>query len=255
MKNKRLGQILRKLTEAQKNFVLSVLRNAVRDPSGRFTDEEKILFLSIYKKSPEAYKYLRSFLPLPAITTLKKLLHKISTDAGVTAETRKRLLEAGKAAKSDKEKTIILLWDELLLDLGFNYDDQTNKVIGFKDWGNVRTNKFADHALVFMLRYVDSGDVIPISYFFCDAQTTTNQLLYSIKKVVGAIKDAGHNLVATVCDGGSSNRSAINCILTDTEKLKGKEFVESYNQFVHCFQCYDIGQYQCLHFISCLSNY
>lgn len=223
---KKLESILNKVTEVQRSFILSILRNALREPSGRrYSEEEQILFLSIYKKSPTAYRYFRTFLPLPAISTLKKLLQKIPMETGVNAETRKRLIEAGKQAKNDKQKTVILLWDELLLGLGLHYDHQADKVVGFEDWGNVRTSKFSDHSLVFMLRFVDSGDVIPLSFSFCNAQTTTGQLLYSIKEIVGAIKDAEFNLVATVCDGGSSNRSAINRLLRDTEKDKGKEFV------------------------------
>ncbi|XP_051155399.1 uncharacterized protein LOC127277973 [Leptopilina boulardi] len=123
-----------------------VLRNGLRNPSGRrYEKEEQILCLSIYKTSAKAYRYLRTFLPFPSVTTLKKILKNISMDAGVTEETRLRLKTAGQAAVSDKEKAVVVMWDELLLGLGLHYDECKDKVVGFEDWGNVRTNKFADH--------------------------------------------------------------------------------------------------------------
>lgn len=51
------------------------------------------------------------------------------------------------------------------------------------------------------------------------------QLLLCMKEVIGASKDAGFNIAASVCDGGSSNQSAINTILCDTTKLKGEDHI------------------------------
>lgn len=207
LESRQFKRVCKKLNEVQRSFIFAAIRIVSRQPSGRrYTKEEQIFFLSIYKKSPKAYRYLQSFLPIPGITTLKKLLKTVSMEAGVTEETRNRLNAAGKDTKTNKDKAVMILWDELLLGLGLSYDEKTDKVSGFEDFGNVRTEKFADHGLVFMMRYIDSGDVIPISFYFCDAQTTTGQLLYCIKEVVGAVKDAGFNVVCTVYDGGTSNQ-------------------------------------------------
>lgn len=203
-----------------------ILRNGLRDPSGRrFTNEEQIICLSIYKTSAKAYRYLRTFLPFPSVTTLKKILRKVLMDTGVTEETRARLKVAGQAAVSAKEKAVVVMWDELLLGLGLQYDETKDKIVGFEDWGNTRTNKFADHGLVFMLRFIDSGDILPISFNFCEGQTTKGQLSFCIKEVIAAVKEAGFNVVATICDGGSSNQSVIDTFLHDTEKLKGSEYI------------------------------
>lgn len=203
-----------------------ILQNSDRTPAGRrYTQEEQILCLSTYKKPPRAYRFLRSFLPLPSATTLKNLLKKVSMDTGVTAETRYRLQMYGCSAASEKDKAVVLMWDELLLGFGLHYDAATDKIVGFEDWGNVRTHKFADHGLVFMVRFINSGNIIPVSFNFCSAATKAAQLLYCIKEVAGAIKDAGLNLFATLCDGGSSNQSAINTLLQDTERIKGHEYV------------------------------
>ena len=52
---------------------------------------------------------------------------------------------------SEKEKVCFLAWDELSIDSQIYYDEKLDRIIGFEDWGNARTNKFADHALVFIL--------------------------------------------------------------------------------------------------------
>ncbi|XP_043470973.1 uncharacterized protein LOC122504119 isoform X3 [Leptopilina heterotoma] len=174
-------------------------------------------------------------------------------DTGVTEETRARLKVAGHAAVSAKEKAVVVMWDELLLGLGLQYDETKDKIVGFEDWGNTRTNKFADHGLVFMLRFIDSGDILPISFNFCEGQTTKGQLSFCIKEVIGAVKEAGFNVVATICDGGSSNQSVIDTFLHDTEKLKGSEYILRYG----CFILYDmeiIPLFDPPHMIKCSRN-
>ncbi|XP_076283987.1 uncharacterized protein LOC143210733 [Lasioglossum baleicum] len=68
----------------------------------------------------------------------------------------------------------------------------SDKIIGFEDWGTRRTSRFADHALVFMLRGLYSGWKMPISYDYCEGQTKTPQLIQCIKNIVKALKKTGH---------------------------------------------------------------
>ena len=218
-------RIYNKLSFVQKQFIDMLLRNSDIGVHGRrYTQEEKIISLSIFKRSAKCYTFLRTFLPLPSPTSLKTVLKKIKLDAEANGDTRRRLKETAKGL-SEKEKVMILISDELLLGTGLSYDKELDKIVGFEDWGNGRTEKFADHALVFMLRSLHAGNKIPVSFCFCCKQTTTVQSLYSIKEVIGAIKDAGFNIVASVCDGGSSNQAATRTLLEDTVKLKGEEYV------------------------------
>ncbi|XP_033231546.1 uncharacterized protein LOC117182566 [Belonocnema kinseyi] len=250
---KKFHNIYKKLPFVQRQFLDMLLRNFDKDLQGRrYTQEEKIICLSIYKRSAKSYRYMRTFLPLPSPTSLKILLRKIQLDAGVNDDPRRRLKEAAKGL-TEKDKVMILMWDELLLGTGLFYDKELDKIIGFEDWGNVRTDEFADHALVFMLRSVNTGNKIPVSFCFCSKQTTTSQLLYSIKEVIGAAKDAGFNIVASICDGGSSNQSALNTLIQDTVKLKGEEYVYTNGTYiVHGMEI--IPLYDPPHLIKCLRN-
>lgn len=97
--------------------------------------------------------------------------------------------------------------------------------MGFEYFGNVRNDKIADHALIFMLRSAASKGTLPISINFYDIQTTSVQLQCCINVVVNAAKDAGLIVVTLICDGVSTNKSAINALVEDTKKMKEAETI------------------------------
>ena len=72
-------------------------------------------------------------------------------DAVVNDATIKRLQEAAKLCKTEQEKVMLLLWNELLISTGLQYDKDADKIVVFEDFGNVRSEQFADHELAFML--------------------------------------------------------------------------------------------------------
>lgn len=204
-----------------------VLKNNDKKGVGRrYTTEEKILALSIYKTSAKAYRYLRTILvSLPSPSTLKLIVKNIPVTAGISETTRKRLEEMSAILKTEKERTMILMWDEIMLSLGLQYDNQTDKIVGFEDWGHKRTGDFANHALVFMLRSVETGNNLPISFNFCTGSTVSTQLQRCIKEAIEVVKNAGLNIVASVCDGASTNVSAVGALVEDTKKIRGAEYV------------------------------
>ena len=109
----------------------------------------------------------------------------------------------------DFDKVCVLMWDEVSLKMHLQYCYQKRTVIGFENWGMNRTRKYADHALVFMLRGIKTGWKIPLAYNFFSAQTTHDQLTKCIKEVMTAVTKAGYKIAATVCGQGSSNMRAI----------------------------------------------
>ncbi|XP_076247801.1 uncharacterized protein LOC143187475 [Calliopsis andreniformis] len=188
----------------------------------RYTTDEKILALALLKQSSKSYRLLRMLCNLPSATTLKKMLRKIPIKTGISQAVMKHL--RGQAdTMSAQEKLCVLMWDEMSLMPHVDYDVNEDKIIGFEDWGTRRTSRFADHALVFMLRGLHSGWKMPISYNYCDSQTKAPQLIQCIKNVVKALKKTGIEVVATVCDQGSSNVAAINTLQADTLRKKWKQ--------------------------------
>ncbi|XP_036144222.1 uncharacterized protein LOC118646056 [Monomorium pharaonis] len=161
-----------------------------------------------------AYTCLRNvFEDIPSIKTVQTALHKIPMSPGLNTFIL-RHLEKIAPNMSSKEKVCILMWDKISIQPKLTYNIRKDVIYGLEDWGNNRTNKVANHGLVFMLRGLNSGWKMPLSYNFCNKQTNTAQLIRCIKEHINKVNNAGFHIVATVCDQGSSNVAAIKELLS-----------------------------------------
>lgn len=164
---------------------------------------------------------------LPSSKSLQRLLQKVPLHAGINKVIFKHLFEQQSLLKDVKDKICVLMWDEMSLQPQLQYDKVNDKIIGFEDWGHKRTQRIADHALVFMLKGINTAWKIPLAYNFCKSQTKSAQLIRCIKEIVNEVAQAGFTIVATVCDQGSSNVSALNEMLNYTKGMclkNGKVF-------------------------------
>ena len=84
--------------------------------------------------------------------------------------------------KTEQAKLMFLLWDELLLSTGLHYDKNADKIVGFEDFGIVRNEKVADHALIFMHRSGEIEDVLPIAFNFCNMIRRVSSYSLAIRK-------------------------------------------------------------------------
>lgn len=141
------------LNTVTQNFIDSQLRNIDRASTGKkWTDEDKVFALSIYKRSPRTYKYISNFFQLPSPRTLETVLSKVPFNTGMN----KQLLQQLKNKINDMDvldRYCSLVFDEISLDKGFHYLPHKQIIIGFQDLGELgRCNKAANHALVLMIR-------------------------------------------------------------------------------------------------------
>lgn len=116
----------------------------------------------------------------------------------------------------EKDKYVALIWDEINLQPGLWHDNKHNKIVGLEDWGHRRTIKIADHAIVFYVRCLTTGNKMPIEYGFCESGTSTYQLVRCIKEYLGHIIASGLIPIATICDQHSTNIAAINVLISET---------------------------------------
>ncbi|XP_039302727.1 uncharacterized protein LOC105207257 isoform X2 [Solenopsis invicta] len=187
------------------------LRNTKYAPKGRFTLDEKILALSLYKQSGSCYKLLSKLFVLPSATTLKCLLRTISLQPGINKFIFEHLRQHIAQMKNETDKLCILMWDEMSLEANLQYDQLNDRIIGFEDWGHRRTSLIADHVLVFML-------------------------IRCIKEIIKELSEAGLTIIATVCDQGGPNMTSIKKLLEDSRSKciqKGQEyrgFIELFGQ-------------------------
>lgn len=90
------------------------------------------------------------------------------------------------------------------------FDPLKDEVVGYVDLGPLgRTNEYANHALVFMLHGLRKSWKQPIAFFFTKNTIKTVELRTLIKNVIITVEDVGFCVLATVCDQGPTNRSAI----------------------------------------------
>jgi hypothetical protein len=105
---------------------------------------------------------------------LNSQLNNIPIRAGCTRLIVKYLEQIALDLKDSRDKYVALIWDEISLQPALYYNKKQDRIIGFEDWGMRRTRKIADHAIVFYLRCLKSGNKMPLGYGFCESTTKTH---------------------------------------------------------------------------------
>lgn len=228
MKEDHFSQIVDKVNSSTYNFILSQLKNQKKKLHGRrYSKDDKILALSIYKQSPKGYKYLSSLFALPSVKTIMSLLRKVPLGPGINGhifEHLKKIVE--KLSPMDRYCTI--MFDEMALEAGLQYDKHKDCVFGLEDFGNYRRKPiFADHVLTFMIRGTHKKYKQPICFYFIKGTTKSQELVRCIKEVILNVLNTGLNIVATVSDQGMTNIAAINFLMEETRQHCLKENIDN----------------------------
>lgn len=83
-KEKALEENLTLLNKVARQFIQCQLREAGKNPKQhRFTIDEKIMSLALYKQSPKSYRFLSKIFVLPSKGTLNNFLNEIEFAAGI----------------------------------------------------------------------------------------------------------------------------------------------------------------------------
>lgn len=174
---------------------------------------------SVYERSSATKdKFMSKYLSYPSSKTLNTQLGQISLDTGYN-RIIKQYLKSLSTEIDPKDRTCLLIWNEMSIQPSVQYHKKSDKIIGFEDWGNKRCRKFADHTIVFYIRCLSSGNHMPIGYVFCSATTTSIQLSSCIKEWLTLLIICGFNPVATVCDQGGNNIAAVNYLIAEARAM------------------------------------
>ncbi|CAK1597788.1 unnamed protein product [Parnassius mnemosyne] len=119
----------------------------------RFTKQDKVLSLALYKQGPRAYRWLRKIFILPSPLTLSRMISTASLKAGLNENIFRELQQRAQKMKP-KQKLCMLLFDEIALTPHFDYNRRRDTITGFVDNGETTQNKIADLALVFMIYFL-----------------------------------------------------------------------------------------------------
>lgn len=179
-----------KLNPDQLNFIKLQIKNAGKKPRGkRFSFEHKCMALAIYKQSPKCYRFLSRMFDLPSKQTLNKhsaiIQFKVGINPKLMAYIKKTVSEM-----NDLDKNVMLSWDEMALTAHLDFAETMDYIDGFEDTSKERTNKFATHALVFMVRGIRAAFKQPVAYFLTE-NIKSEELKELIKLVIVAVFDTG----------------------------------------------------------------
>lgn len=207
------------LFQVTSDFFYCQLRTQKFRPQGRrFTVNEKVLALALYKQTGKGYRFLSKLFALPSRKTLSNLLAKLKFRPGINFHIIKHLGERVQKIPSE-DRICNLIFDEMSVQAAVQYVPHADLVCGFQDMGGGdRKPVFADHALVFIARGIRKKWKQPIAYTFVESATKTVDLVRLIKLVVKALQDAGLKVVSCVCDQGTSNVAAINFLKARTRE-------------------------------------
>lgn len=199
----------RNFTSAAMILFMMQLTQTNKDKFGRrYSKEEKLFSLAFYKMGPRAYRWLRNIIVLPAPVTLSRMISSANLKPGVNESIFSHLKKRG-SKMSETDRLCVILFDEMALCPHFDYNKKKDLIRGFVDNGKKAENKIADHVLVFMLRGVVKNYKQPLAYTFCSGSTSKVELNNQLKTVISEVQSAGFKVIATICDQGASNVSAI----------------------------------------------
>ncbi|XP_035204434.1 uncharacterized protein LOC118179368 [Stegodyphus dumicola] len=104
-----------------------------------------------------------------------------------------------------------LIFDEISLKPSLVYDQQKDHVVGFEDFGGLRSDSFANHALIIMLRSLTSNKNVPLGFYF-------SSHAMNAERHRDIIMEALSSANALICDQGGSNCRLFSLLRTESEK-------------------------------------
>ncbi|XP_035209311.1 uncharacterized protein LOC118183814 [Stegodyphus dumicola] len=194
-----------------------VILNTQKTKGRRFTQSDKIDAYRIYSKSRAAYRVLKEFLQLPDERTLQRFVSSKLSYTGISADVifaLKQVLQN----KEKHEKMFALIFDEISLKPSLVYDRQKDHVIGFEDFGGLRSDSFANHALVLMLRSLTSKKKVPLGFYFSSHAMNAERLRDIVMEALSKLSSANATVKALVCDQSGSNCRLFGLLGTESTK-------------------------------------
>lgn len=102
-------------------------RNKGRKPTGRrWTKEEKLTALAIFKRGPRAYRYLSYLIMLPSVRTIQELLRSIPLEPGLSLPILRHLKKCSEKM-TVQDRQCILMFDEISLKKRLIYNENARR--------------------------------------------------------------------------------------------------------------------------------
>jgi Transposase protein len=165
-----------------------------------------------------AYKLLSSTFQLPSVPVLSAWLRNKQNDTGfetslITA------LQSKVQGMCTRDKTCVLLIDEMSTKSNLYFNSAANKIIGFEDLGDGdRTRTVACSVLVFMVSGLATRWKQPLSFFFVGTSCAASKVKQLLYKCFAKTEAFGLNVIAIISDQGSNFYQLCNLLAVTIER-------------------------------------
>ena len=230
----------------QLHFLYNFRDNMKAAPSARrYTDEIKEFALTLHYYSPRAYKYVRSIIPLPNPSLVRKWSSSFKCEPGFIEDAFTSL--SSQISNSPNNKDCCLVVDAMAIRKQMLWNPEKDKYSGFVDFGNAIPNsnptKLASEALVFLLVGTRAHWKCPIGYFLTDKITAKDQANLVLKALELAAK-ADLKVWSVTADGTVVNLNTFEtfgCDFSGTYNDMKTSFshpTTGENVYANCYPCH-----------------
>ena len=211
----------------QLHFLYNFRDNMKAAPSARrYTDEIKEFSVTLHYYSPRAYKYVRSIIPLPNPSLVRKWSSSFKCEPGFIEDAFTSL--SSQISNSPNNKDCCLVVDAMAIRKQMLWNPEKDKYSGLVDFKDAIPNstptKLASEALVFLLVGTRAHWKCPIGYFLIDKITAKDQANLVLKALELAAK-ADLKVWSVTADGTAVNLK--------TFETLGCDFSGTYTEMKH----------------------
>ena len=182
--------------------------NTMTPPCGRrYTDDIKEFSLTLHYYSPKAYEYVRSILPLPNPSLIRKWSSSVNCEPGFLDEAFESLKVDVEEKPERKDCSFII--DAMSIRKQTLLEPNKERYSGFVNYGPIPADDpdiVATEALVFLLVGSRSNWKCPIGYFLTNKTTGIIQAKL-VRLALEKAADAGLRVWSITADGTSVNLS------------------------------------------------
>ena len=114
---------------------------------------------------------------------------------------------------------MILAFDERSIKSNLTYNSRVDKVIGYEDFGDIRTNNISTYVTVFMIKSLLGNWKQPVGYFFTSGPMTAEVIKSKVIICVEKLKKCNILTKVIICDQGPGNRGFFKMLKTTPENF------------------------------------
>ncbi|KAE9522538.1 hypothetical protein AGLY_017059 [Aphis glycines] len=192
------------------NMLGSVIQKEATEKKGqRFEETEKSFALGLYYHSPAAYCFMKSFLCLPDIRSLRRWLEGLDVSCGINQNIL-NILKLKFQTAPIREKLVSIIVDEMSLKQLITFNSQNDTFYGYEDFGSdifedLKTLKQGNQVLVVMVKSLILSWKQILGFFIVNGSVTGDRLKCIVEYTITKLNECGLIPKVIICDQGSNN--------------------------------------------------